>query len=323
MITKNGTLEIFNGGGIKIDTKLPKYATIEEIKNAPSLTTLNNGTNSKLDYTIEDIVNFAGLSTDNGAHHFNVTISQKLKENVRKMQHNNWHIQSDADMAESKPKENIFGKIKYVFKSFLDKKSEEVDTIDIVEFFDQVKLIAGTEQKYINRVKEYQNMIIRVDKTGQEALKEQLFTDLCVNKYESALYAANIYRVVTEEQLVKFAKKCPKGLSLTYITNFMHVIPDEVIKAKETIDKLEVFDNYVILHYDPDKKGYKMTEKEKEQEYKRKKDPILFGVIAGVRKLYYIGDWIDEYCDLTLETIVDTLGKEELQKSELTDKIKM
>lgn len=35
---------------------------------------------------------------------------------------------------------------------------------------------------------------------------------------------------------------------------------------------------------------------------------IIFGVIASSKKLYYITDWIDEYCDLTLEQFVDTLG---------------
>jgi len=42
----------------------------------------------------------------------------------------------------------------------------------------------------------------------------------------------------------------------------------------------------------------------------RRKDPILFGVINGRRQLYYVGDWTDEFCDLTLDQIVDTLGRE-------------
>lgn len=28
------------------------------------------------------------------------------------------------------------------------------------------------------------------------------------------------------------------------------------------------------------------------------------------RKLYYIGDWEDEYCDLTLDKFLDTISKE-------------
>ena len=53
-----------------------------------------------------------------------------------------------------------------------------------------------------------------------------------------------------------------------------------------------------------------------EREEAKRKDPILFGVLAGSRKLYYITDWVDEYCDLSLEKFVDTIGvkKEEIKR---------
>jgi hypothetical protein len=37
-------------------------------------------------------------------------------------------------------------------------------------------------------------------------------------------------------------------------------------------------------------------------------------LIAGSNKLYYVADWVDEYCDLTLEKFIDVIGvkKEEL-----------
>ena len=43
----------------------------------------------------------------------------------------------------------------------------------------------------------------------------------------------------------------------------------------------------------------------------KKRDPILFGLIKGSRKLYYICDWIDEYCDLTLSQLIDKIGESE------------
>lgn len=54
------------------------------------------------------------------------------------------------------------------------------------------------------------------------------------------------------------------------------------------------------MHYDPKKKNTELTKKEKE----KKRDPILFGIIKHSRNFYYIGDWIDEYCDLTLKEAV-------------------
>ena len=72
------------------------------------------------------------------------------------------------------------------------------------------------------------------------------------------------------------------------------------------MNELEVFDNYVILYYDPEGIVYKETAHEEA----KRRDPIIFGVIAGSKKLYYVADWIDEYCDLTLDAFVDSLGIE-------------
>lgn len=46
------------------------------------------------------------------------------------------------------------------------------------------------------------------------------------------------------------------------------------------------------------------------QEERREKDPILFGAFLDREKnainerFYYIGDWVDDYCDLTLDKMV-------------------
>ena len=90
-------------------------------------------------------------------------------------------------------------------------------------------------------------------------------------------------------------------------SEYSFTVPEDVVEKLVEANKLEVFDNYVIMHYDPKKKAVKPTEKEIAKETIKKRDPILFGVISGSRKLYYIADWIDEYCDLTLEKFVETL----------------
>ena len=104
-------------------------------------------------------------------------------------------------------------------------------------------------------------------------------------------------------------------MRLDYIKNFTRVIPSDVQKEKKKADKLKVFDNYVILHYDPLKKNVAPTAKEKEADRKKKADPILFGVIAESHDLYYITDWVDDTCDLTLDEFVKVMGikKEELE----------
>lgn len=201
------------------------------------------------------------------------------------------------------------------------KELEEPETFDVISFFNRVKLSVEQEQTYVNRLKEIVECMGYCDVTGQVGLKEKLFAELITNKYESVLFANGMYKAVSADKIVELAQGSKKALSLDYIQNYGRVIPTDVIKKKIEADKLHVFDNYVILHYDPDGKSYVATERERKKEVEKKKDPILFGVIMGSDKLYYIADWIDEYCDLTFDKLTEILGKEIIEKDFIKDKI--
>ena len=201
------------------------------------------------------------------------------------------------------------------------KELEEPETFDVISFFNRVKLSVEQEQTYVNRLKEIVECMGYCDVTGQVGLKEKLFAELITNKYESVLFANGMYKAVSADKIVELAQGSKKALSLDYIQNYGRVIPTDVIKKKIEADKLHVFDNYVVLHYDPDGKSYVATEKERKKEVEKKKDPILFGVIMGSDKLYYIADWIDEYCDLTFDKLTEILGKEIIEKDFIKDKI--
>ena len=201
------------------------------------------------------------------------------------------------------------------------KELEEPETFDVISFFNRVKLSVEQEQTYVNSLKEIVECMGYCDVTGQVGLKEKLFAELITNKYESVLFANGMYKAVSADKIVELAQGSKKALSLDYIQNYGRVIPTDVIKKKIEADKLHVFDNYVVLHYDPDGKSYVATEKERKKEVEKKKDPILFGVIMGSDKLYYIADWIDEYCDLTFDKLTEILGKEIIEKDFIKDKI--
>ena len=148
---------------------------------------------------------------------------------------------------------------------------------------------------------------------GQTALYEEIMKDILIIKQESLLLQSNFKTCITEEQVVSFYKESEKGLGLCYVRNFSRVVPEEVLKQKQIADTLHVFDNYVILYYDPTNKTFKETEAEKN----KRKDPILFGVIRNVRKLYYIADWTDEYCDLTLKQFIVQFGEEAISANNI------
>ena len=205
----------------------------------------------------------------------------------------------------------------------LFKKREGKPEIDVFRFFSLVKLATEESRlEYIDRVQPFLVAITQAQNLGQTALVEKLLGELVVNKYESILYSAGFGKRITESQLVEFAKKSEKGVSLCYIKNFTRPIPLEVAKKKEEADNLEVFDNYCVLYYDTTGKMSDKTATEKEKERKKKADPILFGMIKNVRALYYIADWTDPYCDLTLKEFLKTSGIEE-QTIEMDKVIKL
>ena len=222
----------------------------------------------------------------------------------------NYNAQLQVAMEKS-AKNNIFNKIKSFFKKKEVDVKEDEKYMDALQFFSLVK--ASSKESvatYRDRVSDYLKSIHNAVTVGQTALVEDLLRGLVTNKYESVLFAEGLYYVVNEQQMVSFVKQCEKGIKLEYVKNFTRPMPQDIVDKIAKINQLEVFDNYVVLYYDPEGKIYKETA----QEEAKRRDPIVFGVIAGSTKLYYIADWVDEYCDLTLEKFIDAIGvkKEEL-----------
>jgi hypothetical protein len=178
-------------------------------------------------------------------------------------------------------------------------------TMSVIEFFgsvrdsvEQLELVAGRAEGYAAAIK-------ATVVSGQEAFREKLVKNLLGVRAETQLLAMGLSKYLREETVVEFVKQSPRGLRLDFIKNFTRVVPPELLKLKAEADERSIFDNYAVLHYDPESKSWAETEKEKA----KRKDPILFGLMDGRRLLYYVGDWVDEFCDLTLDQIADKLGK--------------
>lgn len=194
----------------------------------------------------------------------------------------------------------------YIWSSRMIKENKPLKAITIKEYFNEFKTNIE-ELNYIDDIaNHYEAILQKAESLNQTALVEKLRDMIEVVRAESYLIDTDLNKFITEKNVCDLYKKVgkDKNLKLTWLKNFARVIPDIVYDAKKLADEKIVFDNYVILHYDPKNNGDKLTKEEVE----KKKDPILFGVIKNSRKLYYIADWIDEYCDLTLEQMVSILG---------------
>jgi hypothetical protein len=269
MIVKVGSenfLEIFEN--FQIDGSLPKYTKENQI-NQENVMVSSNGTN----------IIWSDSNPSVGEDFFKV---EKVESNliVRFLQ---WLI------------------------SLIKKEQTPKPKYTILEFF--IRLASGAKELsgIVEIAEHYKNAIEQAKASGQDAQKDRLERLLDATRTEAHLVQLGLKKYVTEEQVVDFYEltDSAKNLKLTWIKNFIPLIPSDIIETKKELDDKELFDNYVILHYDPENKASKMTPKEKEY----KKDPILFGVIKGSRKLYFVGDWKDEYCDLTLSDMFEKLGE--------------
>lgn len=183
-------------------------------------------------------------------------------------------------------------------------------TMSVLEFFTAVKLAGQDLSVVAERAGGYESAIALARRAGQTALVERLSDGLEAFRCETLLLSLGMTKYLSEEDVVRFYRECEMGLRLDWIRNFARPIPAEVIGAKARADELRIFDNYVVLHYDPEGKSFAETEAERE----KRKDPILFGLVKGRRVLYFVGDWVDEVCDLTLDQLADKLGREAVRE---------
>ena len=140
-------------------------------------------------------------------------------------------------------------------------------------------------------------------KLGQkESLKKLCFLADTLKKEEKLIelgITTYIYKDVIEDYIENVADKTVKIIELS---RYMREVPDELV---ETIEKSkDLFDEFYVVFTDYTGKEERKIEKER-----RDKDPILFGVFKNnsnvADRFYFLGDWIDEYCDLTLDKMVE------------------
>lgn len=200
----------------------------------------------------------------------------------------------------------------------LDKNEEK--TITPYEYFQNMKgKLQTMDDERLEKV--YQNAIYlaeRYNRTGQtkglrklkfhieSIVKEKQILDAGINKF--------VYRSDIEEYIQDVADKQVVILDLK---SYERNLPDEIIEALEKVKDL--FDEFYIVCTD-----YTGEMARRVQEERREKDPILFGAFLDREKnainerFYYIGDWIDDYCDLTLDKMVAEM-EEETERNILND----
>ena len=159
----------------------------------------------------------------------------------------------------------------------------------------------------INKLKKY--MI-----TGQKAAAKELYAKCLYLEKEQKLIDKGVCKYVLRTDIDKYindvADEC---VCVIEMKNFDRPIPDELVDiVAETMD---IFNEFYIIFTD-----YTGEKRSKVAKERRDKDPILFGNIfidgKVSPKMFYIGSWIDDYCDLTLDKMIESLAKDAKKNKE-------
>lgn len=99
-----------------------------------------------------------------------------------------------------------------------------------------------------------------------------------------------------------------KPIKIIELERYEREIPDEIVDVIAATK--DIFDKMYVVYTD-----YTGKEERKIEAERKQKDPILFGTFQNkdykvcIDRFYYLGDWIDEFCDLTLDKMVNETSK--------------
>ena len=204
---------------------------------------------------------------------------------------------------------------------FMQLNMEEQEKITPSQYFDYLKGAKNTitTNALKNSYPVFLQLGEKYHKLGQtESLKKLCFLADTLKKEEQLIelgITTYVYRDVIEDYIENVAENTVKIVELS---RYMREIPDDLV---ETIEKARnIFDELYVVFTDYTGKEERKVEKER-----RDKDPILFGSFKNqtnvADRFYFLGDWVDEYCDLTLDKLIEQYKEKRDTTPTMTTKI--
>lgn len=205
-------------------------------------------------------------------------------------------------------------------------KAVDIENITPSVYFDYVKGLKEKIDKdeYNIIIDSALKMIEKCKITKQTTMAKELAhqVELALRELHAANEGFDIF--VDRKAIEKYITDVEgKAVKIIELSEYTREIPEDIMeKVSKAVD---IFDQMYIVFTD-----YTKKESKKVAKARRDKDPILFGAFLDKQgdnknkiyvedRLFFIADWVDDTCDLTLEQIVkQTEGK---SKEVLTYKI--
>ena len=197
------------------------------------------------------------------------------------------------------------------------------DKITPTEYFNYVKgMKKNIEDENLQVVADNCLTLLKKTKiTGQTESAAKIVEQYELIMRELKAASFGFYTIVYKSDIEKFIDKISsKPVKIIELYKYSREVDDSVIDKLIIAKENELFDEYYVLFTD-----YTMEETKKVAKERRDKDPILFGAFKTndknkipYERFFYIGDWIDEYCDLTLEEMLTQYEKSESAAAKYT-----
>lgn len=152
--------------------------------------------------------------------------------------------------------------------------------------------------------------------TGQKKMAQELTRQYNIvlkelraieNGYNVIIFRTDVEKYINDLQ--------ENPIRIIELENYERDVPDDVIEKIADIKEKNLFDRLYVIFTD-----YSLKETKKIAKHRHEKDPILFGSFNCAvndetsskskeryipdERMFFIADWVDEKCDLTLEELV-------------------
>lgn len=197
----------------------------------------------------------------------------------------------------------LFTKIKNIFNSDKEKNLPPENFFRIIKNNKHEIDLDKLESIKRQTAQEIENFI----KTNQFSSAERLMFHLKTFQHEHDAIDAGFKYYVFRDDIDEFICNVSQDVvKIIELENFERKIPEHLIPI--VVKAQEYFDDLYVLFTD-----YTGREERKIEAEKRANDPIVFGTFHSKNnkiwnhRFYYICDWTDEYCDLTLDKFVSKM----------------
>lgn len=213
-------------------------------------------------------------------------------------------------------------------------ESEKEEVLTPAQYFEKIKSLSetldtGNFKTVVEIAKAKMNQFKMF---GQTEAAKTLDNYITMYQKEIAIIEAGFNTYILKKDVEKYISKISqKAVYICELADYPREIPEDVankIMPYMTENGCSIFDHIYIIFTDYTGEEAKQIDKKT-----REKDPIMFGAVEKVRRwsgdielsprLYFIGDWTDEQCDLTFDKIIEGYKDNGISKDEIVHELKV